>query len=122
MKRLPAVDTTGSMEKAAVITALTRRGDERLERQIDLATLESVSTAAMVEAVGKLMVKELHVGFADAGWLGRLVAVAKALLKEQAEEFIFATAKRRIPAQKDGSPSNGKPGLRVIESGGASNA
>ena len=122
IKRLPAVDTTGSMERAAVITALTRRGDERRERQIDLATLEPVSTTAMAEAIGKLMVKEVHVGFADAGWLGRLVAVAKPLLKEQAEEFIFATAKRRIPAQKGGSPSNGKPGLRVIESGGASNA
>jgi hypothetical protein len=108
IKRLPAVDTTGSMEKAAVITALTRRGDS--ERQIDLATLEPVSTTAMAEAIGKLMVKEVHVGFADAGWLGRLVAVAKPLLKEQAEEFIFATAKRRIPAQKGGSPSNGKPG------------
>jgi hypothetical protein len=122
IKRLPAVDTTGSMEKAAVITALTRRGDERLERQIDLATLDPASTAAMAEAVGKLMVKEVHVGFADAGWLGRLVAVAKALLKEEAEEFILATAKRRIPAQKGGAPSNGKPDLRVIESGGSSNA
>lgn len=122
IKRLLSVDTTGSMEKAAAITALTQRGDERFERQIDLATLERVSTAAIAEAVGKLLVKEVHVGFADAEWLCRLVAVAKALLKEQADEFIVATAKRRMPAPKGGSPSNGKPGLRVIESGGTSNA
>jgi hypothetical protein len=110
------------MEKGAVIAALTRRGDERLERQIDLTTLEPASTAAMAEAVGKLMVKEIHLGFADAGWLGRVVAVAKALLRDEAEEFILTTAKRRIPVQKGGAPSNGKPGLRVIESGGSSNA
>jgi hypothetical protein len=64
----------------------------------------------------------VHVGFADAGWLARLVAVAKAFLKEEAEEFILATAKRRIPSQRVGASSNGKPGLRMIESGGASNA
>jgi hypothetical protein len=122
IKRLPAIDTSGSMEKGAVIAALTRRGDERLERQIDLTTLEPASTAAMAEVVGKLMVKEIHLGFADAGWLGRVVAVAKALLRDEAEEFILTTAKRRIPAQKGGAPSNGKPGLRVIESGGSSNA
>jgi hypothetical protein len=122
IKRLPAVDTTGSMEKAAVITALTRRGDERLERQIDLATLEPVSTSAITEAVGKLMVKEVPVGFADVGWLRRVVAVAKALLKDEADDFILESAKRRIPAHQGVAPSNGKPGLRVIESGSSSNA
>jgi hypothetical protein len=122
VKRLPAIDTSGSIEKAAVIAALTRSADERLERQIDLTTLELVSPSAMAEAVGKLMVKEVHVGFADAGWLGRVVAVAKALLKDEADEFVLATAKRRIPAQKGGATGNGKPGLRVIEFGGSSNA
>jgi hypothetical protein len=68
------------------------------------------------------MLKDVHLGFADAEWFGRVVAVAKSLLKEEADDFILAAVKRRIPASQGGTPSNGKPGLRVIESGGSSNA
>jgi hypothetical protein len=122
LKRLPSIDTTGSMEKAAAIAALSRRSDESFERQVDLSTIERVSGSDAVKAAAKLMLAEVDVGFADADWLGRLVSVAKALLKEEADDFILTSAKRRFPTFQGGAPSNGKPGLRVIESGGASNA
>jgi hypothetical protein len=122
VKRLPTIDTSRSMEQAGVIAALARRADECLERQIDLTTLEPVSASAMAEALGKLMIKDVHVGFADVDWFRRVVAVAKALLKDQADDFILGAAKRRLPVPTGGVPSNGKPGLRVIESGGSSNA
>jgi hypothetical protein len=110
------------MEKAAAIAAFSRRSDESFERQVDLSTIERVSTSDAVKAAAKLMLADVEVGFADADWFGRLVSVAKALLKEEADDFILASAKKRFPTFQGGAPSNGKPGLRVIESGGASNA
>lgn len=122
LKRLPWMDTSGSIEKAAAVAAFSGRADESFEHQVDLATLERASSSAMVEAAAKLMLKDVHVGFADAGWFGRVVAVAKSLLKEEADDFILASVRRRLPASQGGAPGNGKPGLRVIESGGSSNA
>jgi hypothetical protein len=122
LKRLPSIDTAGSMEKAAAIAAFSRRSDESFERQVDLSTIERVSASDAVKAAAKLMLADVEVGFADADWFGRLVSVAKALLKEEADDFILASAKKRFPTFQGGAPSNGKPGLRVIESGGASNA
>lgn len=122
LKRLPSMDTSGSMEKAAAVAAFSGRTDESFEHQIDLATLERASSSAMVEAAAKLMLKDVHVGFADAEWFGRVVAVAKSLLEEGADDFILAAVRRRLPASQGAAPSNGKPGLRVIESGGSSNA
>lgn len=122
LKRLPSIDTSGSMERAAAIAAFSGRSDESFERQVDIATIERASASATVEAAAKLMLKDMHVGFADADWFGRVVAVTKALLKEDADDFILAAAKRRLPASHGGAPSNPKPGLRVIESGGSSNA
>jgi hypothetical protein len=122
LKRLPAIDTTGAMEKAGVIAALARSPADRIERRIDLSTIEPASGPAAAEAAGQLLVKDVQIGFADVEWFGRLVAVASALLKRDAQEFILAAASRRAASEKGGAPSNAKPGLRVIESGGASNA
>ncbi|MGM4962985.1 hypothetical protein AB7714_05725 [Tardiphaga sp. 1201_B9_N1_1] len=122
LKRLPSVDTVGTMGKAAAIAMFSRKRDECFERQVNLSTLEHVSTSDAVNAAAKLMLADVDVGFADARFFARLVSVAKALLKEEADDFILASAKRRFPALQSGAPSNGKPGLRVIESGGASNA
>ncbi|MET3299051.1 hypothetical protein [Bradyrhizobium diazoefficiens] len=122
LKRLPSIDTAGSMEKAAAIAAFSRRSDEGFERQIDLSTLERLSASDTVNAAAKLMLADVDVGFAYADWFERLVSLAKALLKDEADDFILASAKRRFPTFQGGAPSNGKPGLRVIESGGASNA
>lgn len=122
LKRLPSVDTTGATEKAAVIAELARSPAERMERQIDMSTVEIASAAASAEAAGKLLLKDVPIGFADVDWFARLVTVASALLGKDSDEFVLAAARRRAAVQKGGSPSNGKPGLRVIESGGASNA
>lgn len=122
LKRLPSIDTSGAMEKAGVIAALARSPADRLERRIEMSTIEPASGPAAAEAAGKLLVKDVQIGFADVDWFARLVTVASALLKKDAEDFILAAARRRAAAEKGGAPSNGKPGLRVIESGGASNA
>jgi hypothetical protein len=122
LKRLPSIDTSGAMEKAGVIAALARAPADRLERRIEMSTIEPASGPAAAEAAGKLLVKDVQIGFADVDWFARLVTVASALLKKDAEDFILAAARRRAAAEKGGAPSNGKPGLRVIESGGASNA
>jgi hypothetical protein len=122
LKRLPSIDTTGAMEKAGVIAALARSQADRIERRIDTSTIEPASGPAAAEAAGQLLVKDVQIGFADVEWFVRLVTVASTLLKRDAQEFILAAARRRAAAEKGGAPSNGKPGLRVIESGGASNA
>jgi hypothetical protein len=122
LKRLPSIDTSGAMERAGVIAALARSPADRLERRIDMSTIEPASASAATEAAGRLLVGDVQIGFADVDWFGRLVTVASALLKKDAEEFILVAARRRAAAEEAGTPGNGKPGLRVIESGGGSNA
>jgi hypothetical protein len=122
LKRLPSIETAGSMEKSAAIAAFSRRSDESFERLVDLSTIERVSASETVKAAAQLMLADVDVGLADADWFGRLVSVAKTLLKDKADEFILASAKRRFSAAHGEAPGNGKPGLRVIESGGTSNA
>ena len=122
LKRLPSIDTTGTMEKAGVIAALARSKADRIEQRIDTSTIEPAVGPAAAEAAGQLLVKDVQIGFADVEWFRRLVTVASALLKSDAQEFILAAARRRAVAEKGGTPNSGKPGLRVIESGGASNA
>jgi hypothetical protein len=122
LARLPSIDTSGSMEKAAAIAAFSAQSDDNFERQVDLTTIEHTSSSAMIEVTAKLMLKDVNVSFADAEWFGRVVGVAKSLLEEKADDFILAAARRRLPASNGRTHGNGKSGLRVIESGGSSNA
>lgn len=122
LQRLLLIDATGATERAGVVAALARSPADRLERQIDMSTIEPASASAATQAAGKLLLKDVQIGFADVDWFGRVVSVANTLLAKGADDFILAAARRRCAVQKGGAPSNGKPGLRVIESGGASNA
>lgn len=113
LKRLPSIDTTGAMERAGVIAALAQPRTDRLERQIDMSTIEPASASAAAEAAGKLLVKDVHIGFADVDWFGRLVSVATALLKKDADDFILAAVQRRTMVQKSVASSNGKASQMV---------
>jgi hypothetical protein len=121
LKGLSVIDTSGSLVKAASITALALRGEKAIERQLDVAGVGEAPVSETVNAIGKLLIRDVHVGLTDVEWFGRLVALAQVLLKpEEAEDFIQAEAEKRSP-RGDEAP-NTKLGLRVIDAGGTSNA
>jgi hypothetical protein len=120
IKRAPVVDTTGSMHKGAVITFLSKRGDEAVERQLDLASLVAAPKNETIAAALKLMNSDVWIGASNADWFERFVAAAMALIKpEEVDEFLMSEAAKK---SQSGGPAPGKPELRVIENGGGSNA
>jgi hypothetical protein len=118
---LSVFDTSASVNKTSALTALSLRGPKAIERQLGVVDFTGIPQSQTVEAIGKLMMRDVQVHLTDLNWFGRLTAAAKALLKpEEADEFLRAEMDKR--SVTDDASQTAKPGLRVIDTGGVSNA
>lgn len=121
LKRYPGFDTSASIDKASSITALTSRGSKTIERQLDVVDVADIPSSDTVEAIGKLMMRDVQVGLTDLAGFARLAHAAKLLLKpEEAGEFLRNQMERG--SETDSLVQTVKPGLRVIDNGGGANA